>query len=115
MSVLDDLKQMETMLTGDGKWIQGVEAQRADGSWTIGENPEAVCWCMIGAMAKVSGDMREDAASGRYQQMQDAIMDAMANLDLPYVDIPEFNDDPRTKQEDVLNVVRYAIKTHGGE
>lgn len=109
MSVLDDLKQMETLLNGDGRWIKYEEAQDANGKAVLGENPDACCWCLIGAMMRVSKD-GEHVDLGRVSDLSNAIYNALGEVPLNRPTLVSFNDAANTTQDDVLALIRKAIE-----
>ena len=48
------LKQARKVIKDEANWTQNVEARRADGSFCPPQSEEAVCWCTVGAIEKVT-------------------------------------------------------------
>jgi hypothetical protein len=54
--VADVLDRAADLLEQPGKWTQGAAARTADGEMTFAADPAAACFCMWGAIARVSDD-----------------------------------------------------------
>lgn len=55
MSVAQVLKDAKALIADESHWTQGTSARDKDG-WPLSDNasPAAVCWCSIGALARVA-------------------------------------------------------------
>lgn len=102
------------LLEPEGAWTQGAFSRNADGSVDHGgdEDPDGVadnpvCWCLLGAMAKVSG---YDLVRGPYP-FSGPLKQATRTLRAFTGNDPsEWNDAPGRRQEDVVAILRKAAK-----
>lgn len=46
--------KLQELFTDESKWCQGAIAKNAKGDNTCFNDPEAVCWCLLGAILKFS-------------------------------------------------------------
>ncbi len=56
MTPVELLRELRSLLSDESRWAQRNFAYRANGVPTGGTYPEAVCWCVSGAMQKVLGN-----------------------------------------------------------
>jgi hypothetical protein len=49
------LQRTRDLISDPGRWTTEVYARDSNGHSVIPNSPDAVCWCLIGAYAKVSG------------------------------------------------------------
>ena len=84
------------------KWTRGTLARRADGSASSWHSDDATCFCVLGAIYKLSmGDATE------YLPRLDKVRNVLAKRGLP-IGIGDFNDDPSTTHKLVLEVLKEA-------
>lgn len=95
------LTQARDLISDPARWTRGVYARDAEGRETASRSESAVCWCVHGAIRKVTGSVYDTLFSGRYAQ---------AALPEGYSEVHEFNDDPKTTHSDVLALFDRAIK-----
>jgi hypothetical protein len=100
MSVADSLEKAADLIEPEGAWTQGCYARLADGETTGSFNPDAVCWCALGAIQKTGGG--RDAFSALYDMMP---ADGLVS---PWNDAPE-----RTQAEVVAKLREAAANARG--
>ena len=54
MSLLDNLNKIKELLSDESKWIQHFYAKRNDNTHVDALSLEACCWCLLGAIRKVT-------------------------------------------------------------
>ena len=87
----DDLKAVYKLLRAKSRWTKGTFARNRSGGHVGSDSPEAVCWCLSGAINKIGSD---------------AVRRAI-DLRLPDQTIAEFNDSHTHKQ--VLKLIKDTI------
>lgn len=60
MTAKEILVKAKELITDPACWTQKEFARRADGTGTMAEDPEAVCWCSLGAIRKAKIDLGVD-------------------------------------------------------
>ncbi len=55
------LREAAELLSKPDAWIQQAYSRTADGKWCPPTDPDAVCWCVRGAIAKVVGSWLDSA------------------------------------------------------
>lgn len=102
MDIHDILERAADLIEPEGAWTQGDTARDENGvALGIGTEPQAVCWCILGAIAKVSGMGWSDASQ----------FIAKMYPDDPGADIPgvaSWNDAPERTQVEVVAKLREA-------
>jgi hypothetical protein len=105
MSAVDLLKSAKAKL--EKGWCQGAGARDSDGCSVAMSGPNAVCWCLSGAMwATIAaspgeyGDKAEDAA---WLALQRTVG----------ISIVDWNDAPFREKSEVLKVMDLAIEKAG--
>jgi hypothetical protein len=80
------------------KWTKEVFARDCKGDEVDPESPEAVCWCVKGALQKCypNYDDRWEAAYHRLLEVR------------KYKHIVDWQDDPRTTYEEIIKVLKLA-------
>lgn len=100
VDVISHLSAMRNLLADPKSWTQGASARNKWGGVELSFSPSAVCWCLIGASARIDGRLFSDMRS----------IDAMIRA-LPdgFSDVVAFNDAETTTHADVLAVIDRAI------
>lgn len=98
MTAPEILRAAATLLIRQG-WTQGVTARDAFGLPTFAGLPEATCWCMLGAIAKVSGIW---APTGPLQLLRTY---------LGVHGISKWNDEPGRTRAEVVNALLGAAES----
>lgn len=93
------MKAHELLATPD-KWTKGTYAKTATGKAVPAKDPNAVCWCIYGALIKCYRDDED-----RYVEAANKIQDVLL-LRYNNPDIVPFND--RRTHEEVLAVLKEA-------
>lgn len=87
------------VLSNPERWNKGEYARTSDGTLTLGYDPRAVTYCLVGAIQKVTGGCLYDFSS---------LVDRLADLsNTP--DVTDYNDDPKTTHEDIVLLLKNAI------
>jgi predicted aconitase len=91
------------ILSDPNRWTREFQARDIEGRCIAWNEPEAVCFCLMGAINRASRDIDPDDITPAYDAMNvlDSVIDAA---------IPTFNDRPTTTHEDVLKALDAAIK-----
>ena len=114
MNTLEVLRGMRELLSDPARWTKQVHARDANGREVPPKHSEAVCWCLDGAMLKVSGHegfgMVGEAAEQYFaaQRIVRSIArdNGLMRGDMAYSD---WNDLKDTQHEDVLGLLDRAI------
>ena len=88
------------MLARPEAWCKGAGARDAAGEPVPADSPDAVAWCLAGAVARVGGGK---AAERRLLHVLRTQMGRPA-----LVELPQFNDGRFTEHADVLELLRVA-------
>lgn len=64
MKAPDILREAAALIEQPGRWSKGFYALYADGGACDPLDPEAVCWCALGAIVKVAGTDRYEQRGG---------------------------------------------------
>lgn len=102
-AVVGALKEARSLISEKKHWTRGASAKNASGQKTWSDDPEAVCWCMLGAIVKV--------ATGLDCAVEVGALNALRIV--CHSGIPQFNDDPATTHEMVLHKFDLAIVEAG--
>ena len=103
------------LLSDINRWTQGGEAKNANERITGARSPDAVCWCILGALTREAWNrhpISDDLEIAR-KVVANAVRERQR---IPHEEetlwegarIARFNDGPRTKHSDVLEVLDYA-------
>ncbi len=93
--------KIRELFSSPAKWTKANFAVKADGTSTTAENPEAVCWCLYGAVNKCYGKT-EDNGHAVLQLMGRHLKDKGMRESGSVIG---FNDDEDTTFEMVRNLV----------
>jgi hypothetical protein len=88
------------LLESPGAWTQGRWARNADDSGTLGNDPAAVCFCMLGAFQRVTHCAETAAWSAA-----ELILSSMLRCE-----VPEWNDTEGRTQAEVVAALRAAAE-----
>lgn len=104
--LLDDLKAVRELLSVPERWTKGAYA-RAGKRRASPLNNEVTCWCLLGAIRKVTGG----AISSRRVQLAAA---ALHRATLSPRLLNYWNDDPDRTYTDIVLVIDKAIAAEEG-
>ena|SRR3990167_1311127 len=109
MSLLDDLKAARALLSNSKRWTKGAFAKRTKRSvvWVSPFSVEATCWCLMGAIRKVTDD--NDTAN---VVAIDALEECLPEI-YHHFALSVFNDAQTTKHKDVMALLDCAIENAG--
>ena len=103
MEVIDVLKETRDLILDEDAWTQGTYARDADGDETGLFTKNACCWCLLGAIQKVSKDADIDA-----QNKTVIFMNEMAR-NRCYSSLTMFNDSIGRKHVDVIEFLEESM------
>lgn len=118
MNAIELLDAMDKILDEPKKWTKGEYAQDHDGVGTYATDPEAVCWCMSGAMNKAVGGDSGTATVAEYFAINAIRLAAKELYGEEYFAIANFNDAPSTdyiRVKAVISRARQLLKSHQKE
>lgn len=52
-------------------WTKGAYARNASGAWCVASEPQAVCWCLDGAILAASGSAADAVTSRAYARVEE--------------------------------------------
>lgn len=55
MKTVEVLRQVRELISVPAKWIQGEYARDGGTGWVDPKDPEAACFCVVGALSRVTG------------------------------------------------------------
>jgi hypothetical protein len=104
---LEVLRGARELLAYPERWIKGEDAADVIGQpLENGYDEGAVCWCLAGALEKVSGRTQDCGVEPAYQAVDDLIVDA--------TNVREWNDAPERTHAEVLALLDRAIASAEG-
>ncbi|MDH7796408.1 MULTISPECIES: hypothetical protein [unclassified Beijerinckia] len=96
-----DLQAIRQLLDTPDRWTKNFNARDALGRQALPDDDNATCWCLNGAMIKIT--------DARYTRRYDAL-DSALNAAVPgRTGFITFNDNGSTRHDDVLNLLDQAI------
>ena len=99
MTLLEQAREVRELLSVRARWTKGADARDGNGEATGAINKTAVCWCLDGAIEKVTYENKVGAHSADYFRLRHAF-----NIDVPREHgIFGFNDRPETDHKVLLN------------
>ena len=106
MSALEELKAVRELLSAPARWTRGVYARNEQGLAVDPHDPEAVCWCLYGAMIYIVGDSNK-----RFAVHLDAAEDAINVLSgfISAISVADWQDAPDRTHAEVLDALDRAI------
>ncbi len=85
-------------------WTQGASARDSYGIGVYSGDPDAICWCAIGALAAVYGDSQDE-----YDQAFRRVVGVLTDrLGCVYPVIMQWNDAPGRTQAEVVALLKEA-------
>lgn len=103
-NALNIMEGVKALLSSPDKWTQNSMARTSDKVPVNSGDPEAQCWCVSGALSKVTGGLNTDWNMGMW------IMAKAISPSLPIaVSIPGWNDSHNRTYEDVVAMLDRAI------
>ncbi len=86
--------KVRELLNARSRWVQGTDAEKSDGQETYAKDPDATCWCLLGAIERCyPHEEREDI----YDRIVAATKESQ---------ISSWNDSPLRTFEDVQKLVQ---------
>lgn len=112
LKVLDELRELRKLLEDPRRWTKGTFARNIEGFEVSASNPDAVCWCLEGAIAKIVGDeiAASDEGSIFYTPLFNVIAACLSTAEIEGSGIAGFNDAEDTTHQDVLNLLDGALE-----
>lgn len=109
MTVVKNLQAARDLLAGEGAWLQGTFAGiDGEGNAAVGwSDPKANCWCMLGAMGKVSANGVDTALTEK--ALEDTVTSSGHRYHSNLRIVSAFNDAKGRTQEEILAVFDKAI------
>lgn len=100
---VEKLKEVRNLLSDPKRWTKGAYGRiRATMAPTGPVGTNADCWCMWGAILKVSG--HDNLSNPDVMEIGGMMQEVLPE------GIVDFNDDPNTKHSDLINKIDLAIK-----
>ena len=117
MNAIEILDGMDKVLDEPKKWTQGEYCRTPDGQGTYNGDPEASCFCILGAANKVAESV---ALLDEYRIAIEAMQMAASELygTARFAPIANFNDAPSTdyiRVKAVISRARQLLKSHQKE
>lgn len=109
-TVADTLNAAADLLSKPGAWTQGAYSRSKNGSTTsdmVAARP--TCWCILGALAKVTRSNPLDPWVGQRRAALDVLEDIIHD------DAPDWNDYEDREQDEVVAKLREAAAKARGE
>lgn len=101
--VLDVFKKVREKLEPEGAWLQGKMAADEFGKSMSIHDPEATCFCLVGALLFVKGYNRIEFHSW--------LLRHILGFNFSVYSIPCWNDQPERTKKDVLDLLTTATNT----
>ncbi len=128
MNAIELLNAVDKILDDPKKWTKGEYAKDHAGVGTYVDDPEAVCFCLAGAMAKAEGSLIP-SGSDPYTEAERYVLAAAnelyppedrrhAGVDGKWWSYANFNDAPSTdyiRVKAVISRARQLLKSHQKE
>ena len=89
-----EYKTVAELLEDPKRWTQREDARAANGNYTYPDSPDAVCWCLYGAMKKIYPDIYA------YNAIRDTVIKKLNG------GIVFWNDATGRTHEEVLNLCK---------
>ena len=108
----DILVSMRTLLGDPAHWCQCAPAMDSRGIPCLAADPEAACWCLIGAALRFVGPVESPSRRHHlYREVQDAIKSAIKGTYLNWVTegVEAWNDQSTRTHDDIIRVLDQAV------
>ena len=105
------------LLSVKSKWIRSNWASRSDGTPVDITSPQAICFCLGGAVNRAAFNMCGISVFTDNNCEYEIRRSCFESLDKlhAFPNTPLFNDNVKTKHTDVINILKEAIKIEKGE
>jgi hypothetical protein len=97
-------KKVKTLLADPKRWCKGYYAVDSNGKISTPLNPEAVCWCLSGAVKKIYTSL--DSLNAIHRKLRDSV-EKLYPLRFAG-NIIAFNDAQETTYKDIMKVLKDA-------
>ena len=95
------------ILDSSDKWTKHYSARDKDGKATHCDSPDAVCWCLRGALYRAATKHHITRSSDSTLDVLDAVRHTIKAQD-PTLNYVEYNDHPNTTYENIINLLYRA-------
>ena len=117
--ILQNLKEVRALLSKPESWIKGYYARDLQGEGVLAESgvrKDFPCFCLLGAIRAVCGHTDGSKSYGESPSATINAINRYATDNLRghvgrFFSLPEYNDDPDTKHEDILNLLDGTIRS----
>jgi len=92
------------ILSDPSRWTRQFQARDSAGACIAWNQPEAVCFCLMGAINRAGMTISPSESAPAYEAMD--VLDTVIDTSIPL-----FNDRPSTTHEDVLKALDKAIES----
>lgn len=100
------LRDAADFLEPDGRWTKGGWAKNGNGSLVNFSDPDAVCFCVLGALYKLGGEVTYIFDSDKPACYAESLLEQ--RLSLTNASVAEWNDDAGRDKREVLKALRSA-------
>ncbi len=100
MSTMDALIALKTLLAEPPSWTKGKSARNAEGNRTEPTRDDAVCWCLLGAIYRITN----------YDCNLFIVINNIMRGLVNNTAITAYNDNPTTTHADILKLIDAAIE-----
>jgi hypothetical protein len=98
--------KVSDVLTDGSKWTKGRYGEDVNGENCGSRSPNAIRWCLAGALLKACGENVDIEFSSRYEALRSAVGNIKNSK--YYGTLSTFNDDTKTTFEDIKKVLELA-------
>lgn len=106
LTIIQDLRKL---LDQPDRWTTGSYARNAKGRPMMPEDPEATCWCLMGALGKVAGFQPTRERDYAYQTIKATIIERVPGLATSDNPLACFNDGG-TYYHSMISMLDHAIE-----
>lgn len=106
-AVIELLEHARELLSEPARWTQNALARTAENEVANGYDPNAICWCLYGALQHAAGVSDVIAAETYIAEQLDALGWERSEFDDDT--ITNWNDDPERIHQDVLTLLDECI------
>ena len=112
MNTVELLQQARDLIASPEAWTQGTYARNASGKRTPLAGPDAVCWCVSGALRRIIERAETDPIPDPLRDLwyeTIPVVNRIANLDM-YSTLPIWNDKKGRTHAEVIALLDAAIE-----
>lgn len=102
------MKSLLTVLTGPEKWTKDAMAKTKEDVVCAPTSLDAYKFCILGAVTKIVNDEYPEISFEVGERIRKQIKQHIPNKDIFKAEIIEFNDDPGTTFEDIVELIKKA-------